>query len=316
MSTSSTVPSASTKEKKNSAGRDSSDNKRRKRVPEAPEDLRAEVPEDLRAEATEDLRAEAPKNQQLFKRLFSEEDEIKLLNAFLDINKTAHASPSPANTAALIFDKVGDSFRGQFTNKQLTDKLSKLRRKYAKQINNEKTLKTTHDSEIYLLSQKIWGDGENDYANPSDSGTSPAKDPLTAFGVKKKNKVKTGSQAPPLENRQGETRVHQASDTEYGKEKMAVHVSPAENGGATVTVAVAELGLENFPFLMKEVSHLPWDAILREGLRSLDGSVLMRLNEEWRLQHIAEVKAMAKRAQLMQEHSKLILDALDSSLPD
>ncbi|XP_043704922.1 probable transcription factor At3g04930 [Telopea speciosissima] len=300
MSTPSTVPSSSSKEKKNSGSRDSGE-KRRKRV----------------TEPREDLRAVAPKNQQLFKRLFSEEDEIKLLNAFLDISKTAHASPSPANTAAQIFDKVGDSFRGLFTNKQLTDKLSKLRRKYAKQINNDKTPKTTHDWEVFHLSQKIWGNGDEESAHRSDSSASPAKDPLIA--VKEKRKVKTGgSQASPIENRQGETQVHHTSET--GKAKMTANASPAENGGETITVAVAVavagLALENFPFLMQEVSRLPWDAVLREGLRSLDGSVLRRLNEEWRLQHIAEVKVMEERAKLVQEQTKLILDAIDSSLHD
>ncbi|KAJ4978926.1 hypothetical protein NE237_009706 [Protea cynaroides] len=276
MSTPSEVPSSS-KKQKSSAGRDS-EGKRRKIASELPEDPPT---------------AEAPKSQKLFKRLFSEEDEIKLLDAFLDISKIANISTSPPNTAALIFNKVGDSFRGQFSNRQLTDKLRKLRGKYARQINNEKTLKTSHDWKVFRLSQKIWGE---DFAQPNDSGDSPAE-----YIQNEKKKVKTRSQAAPVEN---------------GEAQTAAHASQAENGGEAVTVPVAKLALENFSFLMQEVCCLPWDGVLREGLGSLEESVLRRLNEEWRLQQIAEAKVMAKRAYLVHEHAKLILDSVDTSRPD
>ncbi|KAF8376949.1 hypothetical protein HHK36_030320 [Tetracentron sinense] len=50
-----------------------------------------------------------------------------------------------------------------------------------------------------------------------------------------------------------------------------------------------------------------------DGLQSLDESILRRMNEEWRSQQIIEAAVFAKRVELIQEQTKLFLDAFASS---
>lgn len=72
-------------------------------------------------------------------RLFSENDEIALLNSVLNPGET----PFPDD---------------KFSAAQMADKIRRLKQKYHKFAQHNSSIKTPHDREIYEFARKIWGD--------------------------------------------------------------------------------------------------------------------------------------------------------------
>ncbi|KAF8403157.1 hypothetical protein HHK36_011254 [Tetracentron sinense] len=240
-----------------------------------------------------------------FQRVFSEEDEIHLLNVFLDISKTAKTSSSPVAAATPLFDRIGKSLSGEFSHTQLIEKLRKMRQKYSKQINNELFIKSPHERDVFEISHKIWSEDSVQQRNSNSS----VKD-QSAATVKKKDKSKTLPGTSVAGN--GEEIVVSESGIVEEKEKSKTLAGTSE-GGNGEELLVVELALEKFSIFKEEMSWLPCNAVLREGLQCLDEAKLSRLNEQWRFQQIAEAEVLAKRVELIQEQTKLFLGAIVSS---
>ncbi|XP_010241658.1 PREDICTED: probable transcription factor At5g28040 [Nelumbo nucifera] len=271
-----------------------------------------------------------------FKRVFSEEDEIQLLKAFLEISKTAKASESPASVATILFDRVKDSLSSEFSRTQLIDKLRKLRLKYSKQVENMSFIKTPHERDLFEISHRIWGEEpekEQEHAEYSAEGEEEDKEEEEE---EDKEEEEEEEELPREVTRKEKAK---SKTLKKGKEKpkRKVLTTPIENGEAVVAEEPAEKGLtvgndeqtkngetvqdtkvslRKFPYVVEEMLRLPGNAMVREGLRCVDASLVKRMNEEWRLQQIAEAEVLAKRAELIRLHSKRILEAIVSSSPE
>ncbi|KAA8550297.1 hypothetical protein F0562_001981 [Nyssa sinensis] len=106
-----------------------------------------------------------PKSQR--HRLFTEEDEIRLLKAFLRTTKSTKSSTTPLSSL------IG----GQFSDSQITDKLRRLRQRYHKLARTKSFIKTPHDRQIYEIAGKIWGkkatNSSSPDRNPGESTENP-----------------------------------------------------------------------------------------------------------------------------------------------
>ncbi|KAL9235106.1 hypothetical protein vseg_009899 [Gypsophila vaccaria] len=106
----------------------------------------------------------AADGRRLFQRLFTDEDEIELLQGFLDFTASrggATASGHYHDTAA-FYDQIKHKLQLDFNRSQLVEKLRRLKKKYrtivAKMSSSSKefVFKSPHDHAIFLISDKIW----------------------------------------------------------------------------------------------------------------------------------------------------------------
>ncbi|XP_076887416.1 putative transcription factor At5g28040 [Bidens hawaiensis] len=104
-------------------------------------------------------------SRRLFQRLWTDEDEIELLQGFLDYNNQRlainpfHHHHHHDTTA--FYDQIKDKLQLEFNRNQLVEKLRRLKKKYRNVLSKissgkEYVFKTAHDQITFDLSSKIW----------------------------------------------------------------------------------------------------------------------------------------------------------------
>ncbi|XP_019419992.1 PREDICTED: probable transcription factor At3g04930 isoform X2 [Lupinus angustifolius] len=98
-------------------------------------------------------------SRKLFQRLWTDEDEIELLQGFLDY--TSHRGSSHHNDTALFYDQIKSKFQIDFNKNQLVEKIRRLKKKYRNVLNKinsgkEFSFKSPHDQATFEISRKIW----------------------------------------------------------------------------------------------------------------------------------------------------------------
>ncbi|KAG2255524.1 hypothetical protein Bca52824_074818 [Brassica carinata] len=92
----------------------------------------------------------------LFQRLWSEEDEIYLLQGMIDFNSETGKSPYEDMDGFYEFIKKSISFEA--SKYQTVEKIRSLRKKYVKKVRRGvESLPKAHDMECFKLSKYIWG---------------------------------------------------------------------------------------------------------------------------------------------------------------
>ncbi|XP_058080142.1 transcription factor STKL2-like isoform X2 [Magnolia sinica] len=87
---------------------------------------------------------------------WTEEDEIRLLNATLVMaGKKAKNEPG-GDSVASLFDEIESSVRGDFSKEQLLDKLKRLKRRFQTR-SPEISIHSAHDRKLLEICEKIWG---------------------------------------------------------------------------------------------------------------------------------------------------------------
>ncbi|XP_060195587.1 probable transcription factor At4g00390 [Lycium barbarum] len=90
-------------------------------------------------------------------RVWSEEDEMAILQGHLDYSSINKAKPSTSYDAFLNF--VKDKLQTETTKAQLRNKLKGLKRKYQGNV-AKRSFSKPHEEKIFKLSKRIWGHGE------------------------------------------------------------------------------------------------------------------------------------------------------------
>ncbi|KAJ8555589.1 hypothetical protein K7X08_013085 [Anisodus acutangulus] len=103
--------------------------------------------------------------RQLFKRLWSEDDEIVILKGMIDYRSKKKADPIGDLSAFHEFIKI--SLQIDVSKTQLQDKIRRLKKKYENNAGKEKKGKERiftkpHEGKAYELSKKIWGKEKSD----------------------------------------------------------------------------------------------------------------------------------------------------------
>ncbi|XP_055803378.1 probable transcription factor At1g61730 [Solanum dulcamara] len=89
-----------------------------------------------------------------FQRVWSEEDEITILERYLNYSSLNCANPSSDYDAFVTF--VKDGLQEETSKTQLQDKLTRLRRKYKKNV-DKRSFSKPHQEKLFKLSKRIWG---------------------------------------------------------------------------------------------------------------------------------------------------------------
>ncbi|XP_027350130.1 probable transcription factor At5g28040 [Abrus precatorius] len=98
-------------------------------------------------------------SRRLFQRLWTDEDEIELLQGFLDY--TSQRGSSHHNDTALFYDQIKSKLQLDFNKNQLVEKIRRLKKKYRNVLNKigsgkEFSFKSAHDQATFEISRKIW----------------------------------------------------------------------------------------------------------------------------------------------------------------
>ncbi|KAE8702648.1 Rubredoxin-like superfamily protein [Hibiscus syriacus] len=103
-------------------------------------------------------------SRRLFQRLWTDEDEIELLQGFLDYT-TSKTNPNSSHhhhhDTALFYDLIKSKLQLDFNKNQLVEKLRRLKKKYRNAMNKinsgkEFSFKSPHDQATFEISRKIW----------------------------------------------------------------------------------------------------------------------------------------------------------------
>ncbi|XP_028790317.1 probable transcription factor At3g04930 [Neltuma alba] len=140
-------------------------------------------------------------SRRLFQRLWTDEDEIELLQGFLDY--TTQRGSSHHNDTALFYDQIKSKLQLDFNKNQLVEKLRRLKKKYRNVLNKisagkELSFKSPHDQATFEISRKIWSNLGSTGAAAEDTALdddeiSPNPNPNPNFSLSQsKNEVIIG----------------------------------------------------------------------------------------------------------------------------
>ncbi|CAI0384448.1 unnamed protein product [Linum tenue] len=155
------------------------------------------------------------KSRQLFQRLWTDEDEIELLQGFLEYSNQRGGGSH--HDTALFYDQIKSKLQLDFNKNQLVEKLRRLKKKYRNVLNKigsgkEFSFKTAHDQVTFEISRKIWsttgklasvedGNLDDDEGNPNlnnnnDAGGGGGEDQKSTPRPRKRSRSR--SLAAPL----------------------------------------------------------------------------------------------------------------------
>ncbi|KAF5728619.1 mediator-associated protein 1-like [Tripterygium wilfordii] len=232
----------------------------------------------------------------LFQRLWSEDDEIVLLEGMIDFTEKNGKSPNADVDGFLEFIKKSLGFDA--TRSKLMEKMRRLKKKYennagkGKKKGEEMTFSKPHEQRAYELSKKIWG-GE---------GTNGA-------GVE--STVKPNGKAPKKGQTGSKSSAGVSSEfisTPRVKEEMKVVESAKERNGPLLLRGNESVKIDNSIGLAGMEGFL-----LNNGLGLVEESKRVEFEEKWKSIQLAEMELFVRRAEVIAEQAKLVLEAYKSA---
>ncbi|CAH9073503.1 unnamed protein product [Cuscuta epithymum] len=142
-------------------------------------------------------------SRKLFQRLWTDEDEIELLQGFLEYTTHRGAiNSSHHHDTTAFYDQIKNKLQLEFNKNQLVEKLRRLKKKYRNIVSKisagkDFVFKSAHDQATFEISNKIWSNGgsavrgggpvlslpavesggfEEEYANPYPNQSSSIND--------------------------------------------------------------------------------------------------------------------------------------------
>lgn len=217
-----------------------------------------------------------------YNRVFSDKDEIAILQGLADFKSKTGTDPS-TNYPALL-DSLKDSLSIKPTIKQVRQKVYYIKQKFEKKVNNDKSpiLANPHDEKVYELCCKLWGHDNE----ASEVKEKPRKKENAA---KKPLKLKEPMQIPEQVLSGTEVRL------ESGKGESSDELSH-------VSLNLSEM--IRFDKMSSDVN------VLKRGMELIDESERAEFERRWKKLRVDEMKLFVKRAELVEYQVGLILEAI------
>lgn len=253
--------------------------------------------------------AAAEDSRRLFQRLWTDDDEIAILQGFLAFTSQRSSSlhHNHQDTGA-FYDQIRARIQLDFNKNQLVEKLRRLKKKYRNITNRIRSgkdyaFKSPHDQAAFDLSDKIWGsataaaapdDDDDDDDDGGDRWKRHRKRPATAAATAAAPaEVKATGGPMPVPNVIEETMRSCLSP--MFKELLHCATPPAAVAGGW-----GGLGLSPLPFGLG-------------GPAANAKAPTAVVDAKWRKQQILELEVFSRRIDLMQEQIKLVLAELRSA---
>lgn len=266
----------------------------------------------------EDRRSQQPNDEsrKLFQRLWTDEDEIELLQGFLEYtNQKGQHNSYDTN---LFYDQIKSKLQLGFNKNQLVEKLRRLKKKYrnvVSRINSGKDVafKSSHDHATFDISCKIWSFNANVATALDDEETS------INVNVSPNANFRSDSMGDERSGGNSKKRLRMKVEENRDLDKSVDNVTvPSLWRGDTIPSVIEETVRSCLPPMIKEImdtavngfcggigmtSPLPLSFVMSGG----------NVDESWRKQQILELEVYSRRLELVQDEIRLQLHELRSS---
>lgn len=265
-------------------------------------------------------------SRRLFQRLWTDEDEIELLQGFLDYttHRGTHNASHHHDTTA-FYDKIKSRLQLDCNKNQLVEKLRRLKKKYRNVVNRissgkEFAFKSPHDQTTFEISKKIWsgtnGGGvaigvveeaglEDDEPNPISNSTDLNNNGFDINASEKKTpRSRKRPRVKPIEEKSPSNHQLTPPIPNLIEETVKSCLSPLFK--ELISNAVnGPCGIRGLGMTLNPVP-------LSFGGTSMNLSSAEMLDEKWRKQQILELEVYSKRLELVQDQIKSTLEELKS----
>ncbi|KAJ0809712.1 putative transcription factor GeBP family [Helianthus annuus] len=290
-------------------------------------------------------------SRRLFQRLWTDEDEIELLQGFLEYTTQRGANSSHHHDTTAFYDQIRGKLQLEFNKNQLVEKLRRLKKKYRNVLaktsgGKEYVFKSPHDQATFDLCCKIWNEpvavsavpvpvmadgggfdddeAQNPNPNPNHS-TGYNLNEHNGNGIGDPNSSEKKAPRPRKRSRLSAIKIEEnyTQQQQYGQGMGAGAGAGAgaSNSNAAVSNLVEETVKSCLLPLFKELVNNSPNGGLGLGLGGMGGNTFgSSMNfpigdmsdEKWRKQHILELEVYSKRLELMQDQIKSKLEELRS----
>ncbi|KAK7277852.1 hypothetical protein RJT34_22871 [Clitoria ternatea] len=300
-------------------------------------------PKQERTEQIEEKKA-LEDSRRLFQRLWKDEDEMRLLQGFLEY--TLQRGSSHHNDTALFYDQIKSKLQLDFNKNQLVEKLRRLKKKYRNVLNKinsgkDFSFKSPHDRATFEISCRIWGNAvpiAGPVEEDDEINTNPNPNPNFAIRNDEKrtpllSRKRSRSQFEKRELNDGSPALNKDDncignsnnnnnnkDSENCMSRNNVQGLIEETVRSCLSPVLKELisagsgggGGMGFGFGGRggfALNHMPMPfSFLNSGV----GEMVLG-DEKWRRQQILELEVYSKRLELVQDEIKVALDELRSA---
>ncbi|KAF9595203.1 hypothetical protein IFM89_037789 [Coptis chinensis] len=276
-------------------------------------------------------------SRRLFQRLWTDEDEIGLLQGFLEYTSQRGGFKNSAyhHDTAPFYDQIKSKLQLDFNKNQLVEKLRRLKKKYRNVMNRissgkEISFKTPHDQATFEISRKIWNEvGGGVGGIDDDDGNVNMSDAINGTHVVFNAEKKVGSSSRSRKRARtsstigvgGEENVTDAVNLMNCPVNSSVPSVIEDTVRSCLSPLFKELmasainGPANFrgfggmglsPFAM----NFGGGGDSSSMLGFLSGGEKEVMDEKWRKQQILELEVYSKRVELVQDQIKLALEDL------
>lgn len=263
-------------------------------------------------------------SRRLFQRLWTDEDEILLLQGFLDYTSKRHSAGGrgPNYDTTPFYEQMKTRFQLDFNKNQLVEKLRRLKKKYRNILNRigsnkDFSFRSPHEQATFEISCKIWStaasvsviddyDDRNSLANASAN-----KIPSSRRRCHKRSTDEAAAQAAKEENIS-----NLPSTTTPAAATMSIPNVIEDTVKSCLSPLFKELlycainGPCNSAIGGVALNPLPLNFKFGASPGNLSSSDAV--DERWRNQQILELEVYSKRLELVQEQINLALEELRS----
>ncbi|KAJ1396591.1 GLABROUS1 enhancer-binding protein family [Sesbania bispinosa] len=256
-------------------------------------------------EVEEDEKKPGEDNRKQFQRLWSEEDEIAILKGIAEF--TSKTGSDPLKYADAFYDFMKKSLHADASSIQLKDKIRRLKKKFetnAKKGKNgeDPTFSKPHEKKTFELSKKVWSSAANEAAaekaekvkSNGRTAKTPKKEGGSSRNAASAKKPKVEARAEP-EQQQPVGLKESGKMHIDGKPEKSVLLSELVRFGNGVSTC----GLN--------------EDVIKKGVELMEESKRVELEGKWKKLQVAELELFVKRTQLIEDQTRLILEAFKSS---
>lgn len=292
---------------------------------------------------TEERKPPSTEERKLFQRLWTDEDEIGLLQGFFEYNTKQRGtgtknSSSYHHDTGPFYDQIKTKLQLEFNKNQLVEKLRRLKKKYRNvmsRVSSGKDLvfKTPHDQSCFEISKKIWGAEAGGDVVVSGGGVEEEDgnpNPLQIVEVKNVTLGNNGGVAADINGSEKQA-IPRSRKRIRKRTEVPPNVSNPSNIPVNFSVSsvIEETVKSCLSPLFKELlqsaingpnnvrglgvmglNPLNFGANSSSSMNLLSGEMV---DEKWKKQQVLELEVYAKRMDLVQDQIKLALEELRST---
>ncbi|KAJ0575188.1 putative transcription factor GeBP family [Helianthus annuus] len=235
--------------------------------------------------------------KQLFQRLWSEDNEIELIQGM--ISYVDEKGKDPVADVNDFHEFVKKSLHVDVNDRQMLAKARRLKKKFennvARVVKNGKvrSFSNPHEKRMYELSKNLWGDESNKKAVMSSCS----------------KKVKVKVNAMPKTTNKSCKPLGSGSGSGSGNGDVGIEVGPNE-----VEVKVVQPLRSVGGFEPLDDIPITDEAIMNKGLELVAGPKKAEMEEKWKSLKVLELEHFMKKMDVLKEQAAVVLNAIANSV--